>query len=122
MVLALTLLLAACKSPPCMEGFLLNNEGTCVRWEGDPSDSLVDTQGEVPDDSGPDDSGSEDSDDSANPGDEDLVLLTGGRLLRRISLDLRGVLPTLASSRDTSDPRGEGLAYREVVHCSLLGG
>ena len=88
MLLGFTLLLAACTSSTCMEGFLLTKEGTCVPWKGDSLDTEMDTQGEGPDDS--------DVDDSADPGDEDLVLLTGGRLLRRISLDLRGVLPTLA--------------------------
>jgi hypothetical protein len=71
-----------------MDGFLLTNEGTCVHWK----------QGGHPDDSGTPEGDSEDSDpdDSADPGADDLVLLTGGRLLRRISLDLRGLLPTLA--------------------------
>ena len=91
MILWPMLFLAACGSSPCMDGFLLTNQGTCVPW--DPPDSSLDSQGEDLDDSDVDDSL-----DSGNAdlGDADLVLLTGGRLLRRISLDLRGVLPTLA--------------------------
>ncbi len=75
---------------PCLDGFVRNSDGTCDRVvEDSKADTAVgDTMVE----------------EEPTPGPE-YVVLEGGRLLRRMSLDLRGILPSLAELQEVqADP------------------